>query len=1149
MPDGGVLEFPYNQHSNLPFMILNKNPNEVGLSKNCLHSVASNFMSVLEQTNQNITATQKELLKWHHRLGHLNFSWCQALFRIPRSDTQRQIIRPTLAGVPNCEPPLCAACSHGKQERQFPSKKSTHAGPSMKLREGCTQPGDTVSIDQYTSSILGRLPNTAGREQKHMKLQGGTLFVDHASGYVYTKNQVCLTAGETLRSKKIFEQFSADHGIKIKKYHADNAPFAAKEFIQNLKDHEQEIDFSGVGAHFQNGVAERAIKTITYLSRTMLLHSILMWPDQANLELWPFAFEQATWIWNNTPRADTRIAPVEIFTKTRFPDYHHLNRLHVWGCPVYVLDPRLQDGKKIPKWSPRSRRGQYLGMSPLHSTNVGNILNLNTGYISPQYHVVYDDCFTTVPNSDSGGIMNSDSPLSQGQWDSILKSGWERIIPTDADEPETTPPLLHPSWDKVDKSKLEKVVKTVTNSPRGEIQDNKIQDNTFEKLQLENLDNHNFDDANAIDVPEGVPNEPVVKKEPLILRRSTRRRERPKYLIEGKIAQNSFKHPKYKIRQSDLNQEFLMSLNWGLMVEKLRSKDMRSMMTVLEDNTDLQNNTLEWMHPMALGTNANSSDNPNWYQAMNGPHKNEYWEACVKEHDMLIRKEVWETVEREEWMNVLPGTWAFKCKRYPDGTMRKFKARFCARGDKQIEGVDYFDTFAPVVNWTTVRVMLILSIILQLSTKQVDYTGAFVHAPIDKDPDYDNMTHEDQHKSGVFVEMPRGFQQSGKVLRLKKSLYGLKQSPRNFFKHLQSKLESTGFVSSTIDPCLFVSEKVICLVYVDDTLFYSPKKEWIDEAIEKLKAHKMELEVEDSVAGFLGVHIERNTDEGTIKLTQKGLITRIIETLDISHLPRVFTPAKGEPLTKDEEGDPAQQHYNYASVIGMLQYLSGHSRPDITYAVSSLARFAHCPKKSHENAMEILGRYLKGTANEGLILKPKGELETDVYVDSDFAGLWPYEDKQDSTCVKSRAGYVICLSNCPVIWISKLQQEVSLSTMEAEYVALSMCMKSVIPYLRILTSITKGIGISIGDKATFHTTVWEDNVGALTLANMEPGRITPRSKHYALKYHWFRQFTQKGSPERVEVKKIDTNEQRADILTKIQTKVKFEMNRKQLCGW
>lgn len=119
--------------------------------------------------------------------------------------------------------------------------------------------------------------------------------------------------------------------------------------------------------------------------------------------------------------------------------------------------------------------------------------------------------------------------------------------------------------------------------------------------------------------------------------------------------------------------------------------------------------------------------------------------------------------------------------------------------------------------------MLILSIVLNLTTRQVDYTAAFVHAPIDRDPDWDTLTPEEQDKRGVYLEMPRGFGEPGKVLKLKRSLYGLKQSPRNFFQHLKEKLEGIGFESATdVDPCLFISNKVICLIYVDDTLFYSP---------------------------------------------------------------------------------------------------------------------------------------------------------------------------------------------------------------------------------------------------------------------------------------------------------------------------------------
>jgi hypothetical protein len=170
------------------------------------------------------------------------------------------------------------------------------------------------------------------------------------------------------------------------------------------------------------------------------------------------------------------------------------------------------------------------------------------------------------------------------------------------------------------------------------------------------------------------------------------------------------------------------------------------------------------------------------------------------------------------------------------------------RGDRQVEGVDFFDTFAPVVNWMTVHLMLILIAILGLSTHQVDYTASFIHAPIDED---------------LYVDMPRGFSESGKILKLKKSLYGLKQSPRNFFQFLKGKLEKIWFVSAMdIDPCLFIFDKVICLVYVDDTLFYSPKPEYIDEVIQKLRDENVDLEEEEDIASFLGVHIKRNESNG-----------------------------------------------------------------------------------------------------------------------------------------------------------------------------------------------------------------------------------------------------------------------------------------------
>jgi Reverse transcriptase (RNA-dependent DNA polymerase) len=145
----------------------------------------------------------------------------------------------------------------------------------------------------------------------------------------------------------------------------------------------------------------------------------------------------------------------------------------------------------------------------------------------------------------------------------------------------------------------------------------------------------------------------------------------------------------------------------------------------------------------------------------------------------------------------------------------------CIQGDKEIENVHYWETYAPVVSWTTVQLLLILAAELELATRQVDYTAAFIHADVDTPPGFDEMSPEDQYRSLQFAEMPRGFAEPGKVLRLKKNLYGKKAAPRLWFQHLRECLVATGFQQRIdVDPCLFISDKVICLVYVDDTLLY-----------------------------------------------------------------------------------------------------------------------------------------------------------------------------------------------------------------------------------------------------------------------------------------------------------------------------------------
>jgi hypothetical protein len=241
-------------------------------------------------------------------------------------------------------------------------------------------------------------------------------------------------------------------------------------------------------------------------------------------------------------------------------------------------------------------------------------------------------------------------------------------------------------------------------------------------------------------------------------------------------------------------------------------------------------------------------------------------------------------------------------------------------------------------------------------------------------------------------------------------------------------------------------------------------------------------------------------------------------------------------------------------------------------AVSQCARFTHNPKRSHELALEQIGQYLKGTKDRGLILQPADakEIKIDCYVDADFAGLWGYEHEQDPTSAKSRTGYVIFIQGCPIVWKSKIQGDVATSTMESEYNALSMSMRDVLPLLLLTKIIANALGVTKiavaefqatkhkpeksvqfeidiqFETATFKTTLHEDNTGAMILAKMEPGRMTPRSKHYGVKHHWFRT---KLKPNEIEIDRIDTKLQRADFLTKSLRTKTFEANRKLTMGW
>ena len=233
----------------------------------------------------------------------------------------------------------------------------------------------------------------------------------------------------------------------------------------------------------------------------------------------------------------------------------------------------------------------------------------------------------------------------------------------------------------------------------------------------------------------------------------------------------------------------------------------------------------------------------------------------------------------------------------------------------------------------------------------------------------------------------------------------------------------------------------------------------------------------------------------------------------------------------------------YRSVVGMLGYLSGTSRPELAMAVHQCARFTNMPMLSHERAIQRICRYLLSTRNQGMIYKPNFSLGLQCYVDADFAGGWNQLDADNPENLMSRTGYVIMFAGCPILWSSKLQTEITLSTTEAEYVALSQAMREVLPLMDLMKELNTVLHLNI-DEPKFFCQVFEDNRSTITVANGK--KFTPRTKHIALKYHHFRAHVHSG---RIKIKAIDTHEQTADVFTKLLETSSFQYLRKKLLGW
>jgi hypothetical protein len=506
---------------------------------------------------------------------------------------------------------------------------------------------------------------------------------------------------------------------------------------------------------------------------------------------------------------------------------------------------------------------------------------------------------------------------------------------------------------------------------------------------------------------------------------------------------------------------------------------------------------------------AAANQDPKWRQAM------------TDEYSALLKNGTWSLVPRVPNTNLVDCKWVYKIKRDQTGAVKRYKARLVAKGFRQQPGIDYHDTFSPVVKSTTIRVVLSLAVMKGWPLRQLDVQNAFLHGDL---------------KETVYLQQPPGFidpQRPDHVCLLHKSLYGLKQAPRAWFHRLSGALTTLGFVGSKTDPSLFIySAKgtlLYMLVYVDDIILTGNNPTAIDHVVRNLSTM---FAVQDmgKLSYFLGLEIvPRGKD---ILLSQKKYILELLQRAGLSQAKPVPSPITTTANLHLGDSSLFDNPVKYRQVVGALQYVT-LSRPDITFAVNKVCQFMHSPTINHWSAVKRILRYLQGTSAHGLLLRHDSSSLLHAYTD---ASITAFSDADWAGCPddrRSTGGFAIYLGRNLVSWAARKQKTVSRSSTESEYKALA----DTVAELTWLETLLRELCVP----ASTAPTLWCDNLGA-TYLSANPV-FHARTKHVEVDFHFVREKVAQG---KLAVQFISTHDQIADVFTKPLPSQRFLLLRSKL---
>ncbi len=495
-------------------------------------------------------------------------------------------------------------------------------------------------------------------------------------------------------------------------------------------------------------------------------------------------------------------------------------------------------------------------------------------------------------------------------------------------------------------------------------------------------------------------------------------------------------------------------------------------------------------------------------EALGTAQAKEWRDSMQKEIDSLRVNNTWSLEELPKGEKLIGCKWVFSVKRDHLGKVERFKSRLVAKGCAQRFGINYNETFSPVARYSSIRMVIALSVEYKMYMHQMDVASAFLNSEL---------------TDVVYVKQPEGFVDKSypeHVLKLHKSLYGLKQSGRIWNEKLDEVLQGFGFVPCVSEPCIYTRKVrnnfTIIVVYVDDLIVASSNKQELNN-VKALVSGAFDVVDGGVLKHFLGMEIERDGELGSIHIGHKQFIESLLNDYGMQNCKANALPLEaGFQVKCNEESCQRVNQKAYQSLIGSLMYLAMTTRPDILHSVTKLAQRNVDPHKEHEVGAKRILRYLKGTTELKLHYQSNGQ-PIHGYVDADWAG--------DSSDRKSFSDWSFFAAGAAFAWESKKQSVVALSTTEAEYVALSSAAKEA----SYITKLVNEMGF--GDVPAVK--IYSDNQSALSLA--KNSKFHARSKHIDIRHHHIRDLYKN---KKIEIEYVPTESMISDVLTKNLCKVK-----------